>query len=205
MQERGTVFTWLDEVRARPAMWLGERPDPLRGLEDHVWGYYTALDMNGIVEDVPQMTTHFLVWLREETGWSTAPGWAIAVTMHARKDPVAKFFDLVDRYRRLVPVVERTATLTDHEVARVDVLRYRPTRLYFGRVWRGGRPSDTAIFMTGAGSHATNLGFAQRSLAKKLGLAPRSTAWLRPTVSPPSAARPSARRQSPGWRRRPKR
>src|SRR5437879_1940778 len=91
------VFDWLDNHRARPPMYL--RDGCLRDLESLVWGYYSALSMHGIVEEVPAMNRHFLSWLHYRTGWSCCScGWAHALgSLHPAHDAaLAAFFRFVD-------------------------------------------------------------------------------------------------------------
>jgi hypothetical protein len=75
----GDVFEWLDRVRERPGMYVGEESRPIRQLECLVHGYYTALRMHKLVESVPAMSDHFSTWLRRRTGWSLAYGWGAAI------------------------------------------------------------------------------------------------------------------------------
>ena len=55
------VFTWLEDVRRKPTMYL--RDTSLTELESLIWGYYFALGVHGITELVPSMDRHFLHWL----------------------------------------------------------------------------------------------------------------------------------------------
>jgi hypothetical protein len=161
------------------------RDGSLGELETLVWGYYTGLHNHGLIELVPEMTRHFSTWLYHETGWSTACGWAYAITSNrtdsSDSSPLDEFFGFVDRYRRLRSVT-RSARLgrnnrpTGKRVvigmagrmdrpASVDIVRYAPTRLHFLRFNYRGRTVNDSILMTGNGSHDTSLRFAKQWMA----------------------------------------
>src|SRR5262245_9420249 len=115
--EGRNVFTWLDEIRRRPAMFLGETSTPVDVIQTLLCGYYAALSVHGIVEPVPAMTHHFSSWLRLRTSWPMACGWAVAITDHCEGDrALPRFFDFVDEYRKLVPMTLATTKLNErHE------------------------------------------------------------------------------------------
>ena len=162
------VFAWLDSVKARPGMYIGRPKHPLRELETLLAGYYASLRVHGIVESVPNMSHHFRTWLSCTTGWSTSAGFALAFEQHASStDPLARFFRVVDRYRKLKPrirlsVARRSAS--PERPTRIDVMRYAPMQLHFLRVWNGQRTNDDWILMDGNGNHQTSLAFAKRAL-----------------------------------------
>lgn len=168
---QGDVFSWLARVEARPGMYVGASKDPLGTLETMLHGYYGALQNHGIVEPVPQMDHHFLIWLSFTTGWSTSAGWAVALREHPRgKDRLAQFFRLVAEYRRLEPVLRFTATRRARPPGaptRIDIMRYAPTQLHFFRLWHGRRAHDDWIVMDARGNHQTSLTFAKRALGAK--------------------------------------
>ena len=92
-------------------MYVGGAKDPLRELESLLAGYYSSLHVHGIVEPVPDMSHHFRTWLYCTTGWSTSAGFALAFKEHAgRTDPLARFFRVVDRYKKLKPSVRQRGT-----------------------------------------------------------------------------------------------
>lgn len=166
------VFAWLEEVRARPGMFIGAVEEPLRELETMLHGYYSSLYLHGIVESVPNMSHHFLTWLGCDTRWPTSCGWAAAFRDHLRgKDPLAEFFRYVDRYKMLTPElrfsVTRRARPSSAAPTRVDIVRYASTRLHFLRLWHGTRTRDEWILMDTKGNHQTSLAFAKRSLKEK--------------------------------------
>jgi hypothetical protein len=173
------VFDWLDGVRARPSMYVHVDDRPLQELELLVYGYYAALNMHGLVEPVPHMTHHFLIWLHEDTGWSTCKGWADAIGSHLQgRAPLDRFFQLVDRYRVLVPEIRavgvpvrarrrgreptKQARSVTEQPSRLEIVRYRPTKLHFLRRWHGMRAVNEWIFMDGQGNHAISLAKAKR-------------------------------------------
>jgi hypothetical protein len=97
------VFHWLDQVRARPSLYLGD--GSLKDPEFLLSGYYTALATHGVVEAVPDMNWHFLSWLYYRTGWACSRGWAYAInSRHPGGSALDAFFQLVEEYRRLRPV-----------------------------------------------------------------------------------------------------
>lgn len=189
-----SVFTWLDAVRARPSMYIGDAS--LRELETLTYGYYAGLQTHGLIEHVPEMTSHFSTWLYTETNWSTSLGWAHAITSHAKRRPALdEFFNRVDRYRKLRPVALRSARLGRRNVptgkrvvigmggrmerpTRVDIVRYMPSRLHFLRFTYPGRKVNDHILMAGTGSHETSLRFAKQWVADELQTT--DTDWTEP-------------------------
>jgi hypothetical protein len=164
--KRRNVFDWFDRIRARPALYLGDRG--LGELEVLLCGYYAALYTHGIVEEAPDMRWHFLGWLHRRTAWSCSQGWAQAIgSRHpARDEALAAFFRLVDEYRRLRPVRLCTVQLgPDHnptgkrvvigldgrmeKPCRVDVFRYLPEPLHFLRFSFADRIENDTQLMTG--------------------------------------------------------
>src|SRR5262245_19392257 len=87
------VFGWLDNIRLRPFMYLGSLS--LRDLETLIHGYYHGLGVHGIVEPVPSMQGHFMMWLKRRTGWDCCKGWAYAIDQHYAepKAALAAFFE----------------------------------------------------------------------------------------------------------------
>jgi hypothetical protein len=183
--KRQNVFDWLDCVRARPSMYL--RDGSLRELENLLWGYYTALQIHGIVEEVPAMNRHFLHWLYHRTGWPCSLGWAYAIgTRHPSPDEaLAAFFCFVDEYRRLLPWRLCTVRLSpEHnptgrrrvygrdgrmeKPCRVDVVCYRPESLHFLRFHYPDRIEDDDLLMTGSGEYRTDLAYAQQWVRDEL-------------------------------------
>jgi hypothetical protein len=179
------VFAWLDNIRARPAMYL--RNNSLQELEYLVWGYYAALYIHGIVEAVPHMTRHFRAWLYYRNGWSQSLGWAAAFdrTHSGPEQRLASFFSFVDEYRALTltrictvklaaehnPTGKRVEYGFDglmEKPLRVDIVRYRPEPLHFLRFHYRGRAVDDDLLMTGKGEYNTNVAFAKRWVRDEL-------------------------------------
>jgi hypothetical protein len=172
------VFDWLDNIRARPDMYLGA--GGLCDLEKFVYGYYVALSTHGIVEEGPKMNRHFLYWLHYRTRWSCSCGWAYAIgTRYPANDAaLAVFFRFVDEYRRLKPIRRCTVQLgpehtpTGRRVVigmngrmekpcRVDVFRYLPKRLHFLRFHYADRVEDDDLLMV-EGKYTTGLNDAKQ-------------------------------------------
>jgi hypothetical protein len=166
------VFSWLDDVRQRPGMWLRERG--LRDLEDLVWGYYAALHAHHLDEGVPEMTRHFSSWLRLRTGWSLSVGWAKAIERHTSSSDSAleRFFTLVDDYRKLRPTTICHALLTPRHSPtgtrclvgfgllmpppqKIDVVQYQHEPLHFLRFHYPEGPENGSVLITDRGNEAT--------------------------------------------------
>jgi hypothetical protein len=177
-------------------MYLGT--GSLKELESLVHGYYTGLSVHGIVETVPMMTGHFMTWLNCHTMWSCSCGWAAAIEQSYpdRDKALAKFFEFVDEYRKLKPVVLRTVRLAArHEPTgnrvrigcntlmkkprRVDVIRYQPEPLYFLRFHYPNRVVNGELLMTNAGQYETSLHFAKQWARDELKI--EFAAWERAT------------------------
>ena len=173
------VFDWLDDIRARPSMYIGE--GGLAELQTLLRGYYVALHTHGVVEDVPSMDGHFGHWLYLGTGWSRSCGWAYAITLRHpdRDDALAAFFGLEDAYRLLRPTRLCTVELgPDHgptgrrvvigmagrmeKPRRVDVLRYLPEPLHFLRFHYEGRVEDDDLADESHGRPRDGLDYAKR-------------------------------------------
>jgi hypothetical protein len=186
------VFDWLDGIRARPSMYL--RNSSLRELETLVGGYCAGLRVHGMVEPVPHMDRHFLMWLHYRTGWSCCLGWAAAIEQrHPEPDKaLAAFFEFVDEYRKLRPTGLCTVSLgaghnpTGKRVRygfdglmdkprRVDLVRYRPEPLHFLRFHYRDRIEDWDLLMTGTGEYATTVRFAKEWVRDELQV--EFTAW----------------------------
>ncbi|MDY7232477.1 hypothetical protein [Hyalangium rubrum] len=134
------IFDWLEQVRLRPSMFFSR----LGQLENMVYGYYAGLAVHAIHEDVPEMTSHFSTWLRYRyRSWSLSLGWAHAITSHTKDEQAAAehFFELVEAYRKLRPVVRARVRLTARQLPleRIEVVQYAPKPLHFVRYHFGSR------------------------------------------------------------------
>jgi len=176
--DRKNVFDWLDEVRKRPGMYLGETSKPLEDLQMLVHGYSTALHAHNLIEDGPSMD-HFSTWLRFKTTWSTSCGWARAIATHSTSAAaLASFFSFVDEFRRLIPFTLSTVALTDcHQPTgkrskigfdgripkpdRIDAVRYTPEPIHFLRFYYGPCVTNRHTLYTSDGSDATTLNHAK--------------------------------------------
>jgi hypothetical protein len=166
-------------------MYLGETSKPLEDLQTLIGGYYAALSVHGLVEDVPSMA-HFSTWLRLKTGWSMSCGWAYAIAEHSKPDTaLAAFFSLVEQFRTLVPAVLSSARLSernrptgkraviglDGRIARpdrVDVVQYAPEPIHFLRFHYATRIEDQHSLYTSDGSDATTLDHAKEWVCDEL-------------------------------------
>lgn len=175
------VFAWLDDVRARPGMFIYRNRGSLHELETMAFGYHRALLEHGIVETVPDFCGHFSIWLYYRTKWSTNRGWSVAIEEHTPEPEkrLATFFELVDEFRKLRPSMVCTVKLAPHhnpmgkrvtigmngriaKPTRIDVMRYRPEPLHFLRFHYGRRVHNQELLMTGSGDYATDAQFAKQ-------------------------------------------
>ncbi len=99
VEEFRDVFDFIDQVRARPGMWV--RGGALRDLENMLSGYWVALGVHGVAEGFafgPQGS--FPDWLQQRYGWPMSLGWADAIEKYAGQGPALdEFFRLVDEFR----------------------------------------------------------------------------------------------------------
>lgn len=179
------VFEWLDFIRIRPGMHL--RNGSLHDLESLLGGYYGGLYVHGVIEQVPQMTRHFLDWLYHRTRWSCCQGWAVAIEEHhpMPKDALAAFFAFVDAYRNLKPTAICTVSLgpghnpTGKRVVyglagrmekplRVDVMQYQPEPLHFLRLQYPDRTEYGDLLYTEAGDFRTSVRLCQEWVKDEL-------------------------------------
>ena len=87
------IFTLLDNIKKRPNMYIKDKS--LKDLEALIAGYYMGLYNHKIVENVPEMTHHFSIWILSKYGWSTSTGWANAIIEHSEKqNPFDLFFKI---------------------------------------------------------------------------------------------------------------
>jgi hypothetical protein len=178
------IFTYLDEMRDRPTMYVRSLLD----LEAQIYGYYAALKNHRVVESGPSMTHHFLVWGYFRKHWSTcAFGWARAIEsrISSLDEQLRKFFALVDEYRQLRPTPLCSVRLKRHHVptgkrvviglggrmekpCRVEIFRYKPEPLHFLRFHYGNRIEDDWLLMKSDGTNNTTLGDAKRWVRDEL-------------------------------------
>jgi len=183
------VFEWLDEVRARPFMYIRDEAD-LDALESMIWGYEAAIRLHQIDEAVPRFGLLFLGWVRHRRGWSTSNGWAHAVRTHVRKNqrPLDLFLELIDQYRQLSPRVVATVRLRQRHRAtgeagtdglgrarppprELQIVRYAPEPLFVLR-YRYPSAIEEIMLMKPNGSLATGVAFAQKHALLEFGISP---------------------------------
>ncbi|WP_329095507.1 hypothetical protein OG979_12815 [Actinomadura citrea] len=100
VEQWNDAYGFLDQVRARPGMWV--RGHSLRELETLLCGYGVALLIHELDEHFAfGPRGPFSDWLEQQYGWSLALGWAAAIEDHAEgESPLERFFQLVDEFRR---------------------------------------------------------------------------------------------------------
>ena len=178
------IFTLLDEIKERPSMFIPS--GSLHELETLVNGYYIGLHNHKIMENVPGMTHHFMIWLHFKYGWSTNMGWAHAINTHAGKQkPIDLFFDILDKYRKIKPRVLAQVKLnknhqpTGKQVVigyngrmakplKVKIVQYKPEKLHFLRFHYKDYVKDDGILMKPDGTYETSLSFAKNWVKEEL-------------------------------------
>jgi hypothetical protein len=168
------VFEWLDLVRARPSMFVGDLG--LRCLENLTHGYQTALYAHHLDEGVPQMTSHFSSWLRLKKRWSLSCGWAFAIEEHAKDAAWETFFELIDEYRKLLPTV-RCYAILEQVPRRIDVVQYSPEPLHFLRLHHPEGVEDQHILCIN-GKDATTVEEARREAENRFQI--EANDWITP-------------------------
>lgn len=190
------VFEWLDEVRERPGLYLVT--GTLGELETLVRGYDLALGEHCLLEGVPTMGRHFSSWLRLRERWSLSCGWAKAIEQRTKpgQSPLELFFRLVDKYRRLRPVVLCHAKLGPQHIPtgrrcvigfsgrlmapqQIDIVQYHPEPLHFLRSHYAEGAVDEDMLYTSQGSVATTEGDARRWAEDEFQLSPKE--WVTST------------------------
>lgn len=105
----GTVFDLLNEVRKRPAMYVGwderHRRRQLQDLEMLLYGYAIALKYHGIQEPVVDFMREFSNYLRQTRGWSLSCGPTAAIVEATANEQEAwdLFWKLVDEFHASIP------------------------------------------------------------------------------------------------------
>jgi hypothetical protein len=103
-----SVFDLLDEVRARPALYLGSddarRAAQLQRLEQMLSGYTIALRQHGVREPVVDFLREFGDFLWTAKGLSASCGPAVAVVEAAQSEEAAwdLYWALVHEFREAV-------------------------------------------------------------------------------------------------------
>ena len=181
-----TVFDFLRVVQSRPEMFLSGE-SPLQQLQAQLVGYYWALHMHDLDEQVPEMYRHFNTWLRGQTGWSLSCGWAHAIEANVEPDqaPLDVFFSFVDQYELLRPVPLLRADLNESNVPTgkrcvigfngrmqrpdaVEIVQYQPAELFFLRFHYGSRIRNDDILEDLNSQEKTPLAFAKQWVAEEL-------------------------------------
>ena len=146
------VNNFLDEVENGPGGFFRSDENRLLCLEDQIRGYYTALRIHGIQEDIPHLDQDFVQWINYETGWSTCVGWAQAIILFSGAEQgdaqLDVFFRLARRFLSLSRVEVAFAVLSADQVAnliadekvfaghgkdsgKVSIMRYGDEPLYY--------------------------------------------------------------------------
>tara|TARA_B100001989_G_scaffold252091_1_gene233080 strand:- start:6762 stop:7364 length:603 start_codon:yes stop_codon:yes gene_type:complete len=174
--DNNTIYTWLEKVKERPDMFFQSLGD----LECTISGYYTALQMKKIVENVPPLTEHFRTWLRYKTGWSMSCGWAYAIeeNIQGRENQRKTFFYKVAEYQQLIPIIICSVSLLEHHVPtgkriiigtngrmnkpqKIDIMSYQTSLFHFLRFHYEDSMVDSDILMKTDGTHDTTIEFAK--------------------------------------------
>lgn len=102
------IKPWLESIRARPAMFFGNKPS-LTGLSNLIAGWKMALSTYGLTDEI-----HFnLPPHRDFSDWCSyrlhfegrAKGWQTTILERSESESAAlsKFFELLDEYRARKP------------------------------------------------------------------------------------------------------
>lgn len=185
MAKQLTIFEYLDYVRDRPRMYCNSIQD----LAALIQGYYVALQLHGIVETVPEMGRHFNLWVCSKKGWSPVAGWTSGITNIAPsfEEHFDLFFELVDEYRQLRPVVVRRLVIDAQKYPAskgvviglgqnrespmiVEAIQYQPEPLHFFRYHFASRIVDDWAFEVPVGDIQASIDQAVESLSAKLGV-----------------------------------
>lgn len=152
-----SVFEWLDEVRKRPSMFVGDKVSALTVIAGYLYGYYVAMDIHGILEPGPRLAQeHFSTWLRLRGYREFASGWASVLQDAHGSAAFDKFFELADEYRTVSPRMMARVTLTERHAPtgkrvrygmngrmerpdRVEIIRYVPEPMHILRFHYGSR------------------------------------------------------------------
>ena len=103
LTELTDVYDFLEEVRLRPGMWV--RRSSLQHLDSMLTGYWVALEVHGIGEELDFLHTgRFSQWLWKRLGmrYPSALGWAVEIERvadAAGRAPMDVFFGLLDEFR----------------------------------------------------------------------------------------------------------
>lgn len=111
MSNSPNIFDWLDRIREIPSAYAKTASD----LFDIIGGYYIALSLHNIQEDVPEMMGHFGNWMYKTTKWTGFNcGWGYAFDLNTpeNEDAIKHFYKYVDKYRQLKPSVTAKVTLS---------------------------------------------------------------------------------------------
>lgn len=112
------VFDFLEQVRQRPTLFVGESNDErykqLGNLEHVLYGYEVALRNHQIRERVPELTRDFMRYLHDRFGWSMACGPSAAIRGAVSSDEEAW-----ETFWRSWPSFERPSKQHRAEVARL--------------------------------------------------------------------------------------
>jgi hypothetical protein len=152
-----SVFDWLDQLRQFHGLYFhaGTPSEVFEKIDLLLHGYEFALHFKGIVEAGIPTWGHFPGWydLRIRKGSSVWSHKFVQSNPHlAVSESLEKFFEFVERYRRLRPVLVASVSLASHHSIfdqgcgfgdgsrrpaprRIEVFRYSPDNLFFYREW----------------------------------------------------------------------
>ncbi len=173
MNHYRNIYDWLDHAKKLPAMFFRDLDD----LQSRIGGYYTALQIHNITEDLPSLTTGcFSIWLQEKTGWSMCGGWKVAFDEHVsdEKEKIERFFEFIDEYQTITPTEIGRVSLNENnrptgqrvkygcnglmeQPNTIIAINYSPTHLNHMRFLYGDRTEDDFFLMLTNGSYQTTL------------------------------------------------
>ena len=169
-----TIYDLLEKIEKRPAMFV--KDESLQELSSMIWGYYEALRVHNVIENVPKMDRHFGDWLHYQTGWSSCAGWANEIEQAVGEDesPIELFFFFVEEYRKLKPTLKSRIKLNDlhnptgkmitiggygllEKPKAIKIMQYTPKPLHYLRFHYLDRIEDFDLLMRSLGDYETSV------------------------------------------------
>ena len=98
--EPHTFYELLDDIRRRPAMYLGRKS--LRDLDAWLQGYHMGkAEAGAAASDEEQEFREFDAFVQDKYDWHDVGGWAWKIAYYHRDDASAldEFFKLLDEFR----------------------------------------------------------------------------------------------------------
>jgi hypothetical protein len=98
------IFELIDLIQQRTSMFIPDKS--IDSLQTYLNGYESCMWVHSIIEQDVPVFKHFREWLARTFNYQfTSLGWAYAIRQNIdpNQDPLQKFFDLVQDFRKLRP------------------------------------------------------------------------------------------------------